>query len=352
MVRNGMVELRNVLYRSETQEEGGTDEARRKNETMLSLVIPVYNNEENLPRLFRELESFAERFRGDLEIVFVVDGTPDDSLRLLQERLPVWSIRSQLIELSRNFGSFAAIAAGLQRAAGEYMAVIAADLQEPPELVLEFHRILQSGKADIVLGHRTGRADPWWSQMLSECFWRLYRRFVVPDMPKGGVDVFGCTSTVRDRLLELKEINTNLIALLFWLGFRRAFVPYDRRPRLEGRSGWTFGLKLRYALDSIFSFTDLPVRALLLLGGAGTTFAVVAGVTAFVFWALGDVPVLGYTSLMLVITFFGGLTALGLGIVGQYLWLSLQNVRDRPKFVVKSALSFDGQRRIADRKSS
>ena len=319
---------------------------------MLSLVIPVYNNEENLPRLFRELESFAERFRDDLEIVFVVDGTPDASLRLLQERLPVWSIRSQLIELSRNFGSFAAIGAGLRRAAGDYMAVIAADLQEPPELVLEFHRILKSGEADVVLGHRTGRADPWWSQLLSDCFWRLYRRFVVTDMPKGGIDVFGCTREVRDRLLELKEINTNLIALLFWLGFRRSFVPYERRPRLEGRSAWTFGRKLRYALDSIFSFTDLPVRALLLLGAVGTTFAVVAGATVFVFWALGRVPVLGYTPLMLVIMFFGGLTALGLGIIGQYVWLSLQNARDRPTFIVKSAWSFDGQRRMADRKSS
>lgn len=319
---------------------------------MLSLVIPVYKNEENLPRLFRELESFAERLPDDLEVVFVVDGTPDDSLRVLQERLPAWPVRTQLIELSRNFGSFAAIAAGLGRASGEYMGVIAADLQEPPDLVLDFHRILKSGEADVVLGYRTGRADPWWSQVLSESFWRLYRRFVVRDMPKGGIDVFGCTRRVRDQLMDLREINTNLIALLFWVGFRRAFVPYERRPRLEGQSAWTFGRKLRYALDSVFSFTDLPIRALLLLGAAGTTFAVVAGLTVFIVWALGRVPVLGYTPLMLVITFFGGLTALGLGIIGQYAWLSLQNARDRPRFVVKSAWSFDGQRRIVDRKSS
>jgi glycosyltransferase involved in cell wall biosynthesis len=319
---------------------------------MLSLVIPVYANEENLPRLFRELESFAERLPDELEVVFVVDGTPDASLRVLQERLPAWPVRTQLIELSRNFGSFAAIAAGLRRASGGYMAVLAADLQEPPELVLDFHRILKSGEADVVLGHRTGRADPWWSQVLSESFWWLYRRFVVRDMPKGGIDVFGCTRQVRDQLMDLKEINTNLIALLFWLGFRRAFVPYVRRPRLEGRSAWTFGRKLRYALDSVFSFTDLPIRALLLLGAAGTTFAIVAGLTVFIVWALGRVPVLGYTPLMLVITFFGGLTALGMGIIGQYVWLSLQNARDRPRFVVKSAWSFDGQRRIADRKSS
>jgi glycosyltransferase involved in cell wall biosynthesis len=308
---------------------------------MLSLVIPVYRNEENLPRLFRELEALAAKVDGAFEVVFVVDGSPDASLQRLTERLAGWSVSAQLIELSRNFGSFAAIAAGLAAARGDYLAVIAADLQEPPELVLEFHRILLAGEADVVLGHRTGRADPMLSRWLSESFWRLYRRFVVKEMPRGGVDVLGCTREVRNRLLELHEANTNLVALLFWLGFRRRFVSYERRPRLEGRSAWTLGRKLRYAVDSIFSFTDLPIRALLLLGTLGTLFAIGAGLLVFLMWALGRVPVLGYTPLMLVTTFFGGLTALGLGIVGQYLWLTLQNARRRPNYVVKSATRFD-----------
>jgi glycosyltransferase involved in cell wall biosynthesis len=309
---------------------------------MLSLVIPVYGNEENLPRLFRELEHLAERLT-DLEIVFVVDGSLDRSLTVLQQHLPEWHLRTQLIELSRNFGSFAAIVAGMCNASGEYMAVIAADLQEPPELVLEFHRLLRSGDADIVMGHRAGRTDPWSSQFLSELFWDLYRRFVVNDMPKGGIDVFACSRQVRDHLVTLKEANTNLIPLLFWLGFRRSFVAYERRPRLEGRSAWTLMRKVRYAADSTFNFTDLPIRALLLLGTAGTTLALAAGITVLVMWSLGKIPVLGYTPLMLVITFFGGSTALGLGIIGQYLWLCLQNARNRPNFVVKSAWSFEPQ---------
>ena len=309
---------------------------------MLSLVIPVYKNEENLPRLFRELEAFAASFGSPLEIVFVVDGSPDASLRILQERLPAWPLRTQLIELSRNFGSFAAIAAGLQHGRGGYFAVISADLQEPLELVAEFHRVMAAGQADVVFGHRTSRADPRGSHLMSESFWQLYRRYVVPEMPEGGVDMFGCTRQVRDHVIAMREVNTNLIALLFWLGFRRAFVPYERRARLEGRSAWTLGRKLRYALDSVFSFTDLPIRALLLLGTIGTGLAVVAGVTVFIGWLTGRVPVLGYTPLMLVITFFGGLTALGLGITGQYLWLTLQNARARPNFVVKTASTFNG----------
>jgi glycosyltransferase involved in cell wall biosynthesis len=262
-------------------------------------------------------------------------------LQILRERLPGWPVRSQVLELSRNFGSFAAIAAGLQSGRGDFFAVLAADLQEPPELVVEFHRLLQSGAADIVFGCRARRADPWWSQFLSESFWSLYRLLVVKDMPPGGIDVFACTRQVRDHLLELKEQNTNLIALLLWLGFRRTFVPYQRRARLEGRSAWTFGRKLRYAFDSIFSFTDLPIRILLILGAAGTSGALAAGVVVFVSWLRGRVPVLGYTPLMLVITFFGGVTALGLGIIGQYLWLSLQNARGRPNFIIRSAASFE-----------
>ncbi len=323
---------------------------------MLSLVIPVYRNEENVPRLLRELAVLAARLPDELEVVFVVDGSPDRSHEVLERELPRWTVRSQLLELSRNFGSFPAIAAGLGAANGTFMAVLAADLQEPPELILEFHRRLYAGEADVVFGHRAGRADPLLSRLASGSFWSLYRRLVIRDMPKGGIDVFGCTRQVRDRLLELKEINTNLIALLLWLGFRRAFVPYERRPRLEGRSAWTVGRKIRYALDSIFNFTDLPVRALLILGVLGTTLAIVAGVTVFAMWSLGRIPVLGYTPLMLVITFFGGLTALGLGIVGQYLWLSLQNARRRPNFVVKSASTFaaqpTGQRETAARNSS
>lgn len=319
---------------------------------MLSLVIPVYNNEENLPRLFQELDAFAARLPDALEIVFVVDGPTDNSLEGLQSRLSTWRVPFQLIELSRNFGSFAAIAAGLQHARGEYLAVLAADLQEPPELVLEFHRILSEGRADVVLGHRIRRADPWWSRIASGMFWRVYRRFVVRDMPKGGVDIFGCTAAVRDHLVGLKEVNTNLIALVLWLGFRRAFVPYERRPRMEGRSGWTVARRWRYALDSIFSFTDLPIRALLVLGAGGTAFAAAAGVIVFVMWAMDRIPVLGYTPLMLVITFFGGITALGLGIVGQYLWLTLANGRQRPSFIVKDVQRSDTQGATAARNSS
>jgi glycosyltransferase involved in cell wall biosynthesis len=307
---------------------------------MLSLVIPVYRNETSLPRLLQEVGELAAKLPGGLEVVFVVDGSPDDSLRVLRERLPGWGVKSRLVELSRNFGAFAAIAAGLGEGTGDYFAVMAADLQEPPELVLSFQRLMAEGKADIVLGERQRRDDPWMTSVASRSFWKFFRRFVMPDMPVGGVDVFGCTRAVRDRLVAMREVNTSLVGLLLWLGYRRATVPYDRRAREEGKSGWTVQKKWRYALDSVFSFSDLPIRVLLILGGIATVGAVIADVVILVCWLMGLIPVLGYTPLMLTITTFGGLTALGLGIVGQYLWLALQNTRNRPSYVVRSVEEF------------
>ncbi|MEO8595648.1 MAG: glycosyltransferase family 2 protein [Candidatus Solibacter sp.] len=303
---------------------------------MKSLVIPVYRNQENLDRLLSELVKLDKLVQGEWEVVFVVDGSPDRCLEILRERLPQLPLRTQLLALSRNFGSFAAIAAGMEKARGECLAVMAADLQEPPELVLQFFEALDSGRADIVFGVRGKRSDPWLSELASNLFWSLYRRFVIRDMPRGGVDVFGCTREVRDQLLQLQGVDSNLIALLFWLGYRREYFVYDRQARLEGKSAWTWGRKLRYCLNSIFHFTDLPIQVLLVSGAVALVLAVSASLLVLVAKLRGDIPVPGYTPIVLATLFFGALTALGLGIVGQYLWLNLQVSRRRPNYIIRS----------------
>ncbi len=309
---------------------------------MFSLVIPVYKNESQLARLLDEVVLMNAQLEGQLEAVFVVDGSPDRSYAVLRERLPTLALRSQLLLLSRNFGAFQAVTAGLAAARGRYMAVMAADLQEPPSLVLRFYNMLELDEADVVFGTRESRADPLLSRLMADAFWHLYRRFVLRDMPRGGIDVFGCNSRVRDELMRFGESNTNLIALLFWLGFRRAFVPYERAARSSGKSAWTFGKKFRYFLDSVFNFTDLPIRLLLMGGAVGLIWAFVWGLIVFVSKMLGNIPVPGYTTLVLAILFFGGLTTFGLGVVGQYLWLTLQNTRGRPNYVVLSAEATNG----------
>src|SRR5579875_1462557 len=308
---------------------------------LFSLVIPIFKNEANLDRLLSEVVKLNARLENRLEVVFVVDGSPDRCYEVLEGRLPKLPLRSQLVLLSRNFGAFSAVRAGLEVARGEFCAVLAADLQEPPELAYIFFKILSEDRADIVFGTRENRSDPFLSEVASNAFWGLYRRFIIKDMPRGGVDVFGCNRIIRDRLLQFPESNTNLIALLFWLGHRRVYVPYERRARVEGKSAWSLGKRIRYSIDSIFNFTDIPIQLLLYCGSISLILACLGTVLVLLSRILGLVQVPGYTPIVIAILFFGAITSLGLGIVGQYLWLTLQNTRNRPHYVLAHVHQFD-----------
>jgi glycosyltransferase involved in cell wall biosynthesis len=307
---------------------------------MYSLIIPVYRNEGSIPELLAVLADMNASLDGKLQPVFVVDGSPDGSAELLASLLPAQSFASRLVLLSRNFGSFAAIRVGLQHAAGPYFAVMAADLQEPPELALEFFAALAAGEHDVVIGARSDRADPFLSRVSGNLFWAAYRKFVVPAMPRGGVDIFGCNQAFRDCLLSCEESNTSLVALLFWLGFRRREVAYSRRERVHGKSGWTLKKKINYLLDSIFAFTDLPVRLLMVFGTAGLLVSVALGLIVLAAKLAGGLDVPGYAATILVVLFFGGINALGLGLVGSYAWRAYENTKRRPLAITLREISF------------
>jgi glycosyltransferase involved in cell wall biosynthesis len=297
---------------------------------MLSLVIPVYRNEGSIPSLLDAMDGLRAQVVGDFEVVFVVDGSPDRCYELLREQLPSRSFESQLVLLSRNFGSFAAIRTGLRAARGERFAVMAADLQEPPSLVLEMDAALREEPLDVVVGVRESRGDPLLTRIPSQVFWSLYRRYVVPEMPKGGVDVFGCNVAFRDTLLTLDERHSSLVAQLFWLGFRRRSIGYMRREREHGRSAWTFSRKLSYMMDSIFAFTDLPIRILMRVGGVTMSVAALFGLVVAWGRLSGAIQVPGYAMTIIAIVFLGAVNLFGLGIVGSYAWRTYENTKARP----------------------
>lgn len=311
---------------------------------MLSIVIPVYRNAESIPDLLVALNNVAGIAQHDfnqlIEVVFVVDGSPDNCHELLELTLPKVSFTSKLLLHSRNFGSFAAIRTGLIAASGNYFAVLAADLQEPPELVLQFFEKLANNGCDVVVGCRENRNDPVFSRFASNTFWKLYKKFVISEIPEKGVDVFGCNREFRDRLVSLEEANSSLIGLIFWLGFKREEINYTRVARKHGESAWTFKKKINYLLDSIFSFTDLPVRLLTLFGLLGITISSLLTVIILVAKFYGNIVVPGYTATVLTIIFFGGLNALGLGIIGAYAWRTYENTKRRPLAVVMKMQSF------------
>jgi glycosyltransferase involved in cell wall biosynthesis len=306
---------------------------------MNSLIIPVYKNAENIPSLLATLKEL-DRQIANLEVVFVVDGSPDSSASLLTQLLPTSGMTAQLLLLSRNFGSYAAIRAGLQAARGERFAVMAADLQEPPELVITFFKALESEPVDIVIATRESRADPLLTRLASNMFWKLYKKFVVPEMPAGGVDVFGCNLTFRNNLLHLDESHSSLVVLLFWMGFRRKVVSYTRLARQHGKSAWTFKKKYIYFKDSIFSFTDVPIKLLTWVGTLGILFSVVMALTVLLGRLTGWVDVPGYSATVLTIIFFGALNLLGLGIIGTYAWRTYENTKRRPSALVMTQINF------------
>jgi polyisoprenyl-phosphate glycosyltransferase len=307
-----------------------------------SVVIPVYKNEASVPRLIEALNGMSRQLNGQMEAVFVVDGSPDRSFELLRDASQSLSFPVQILVHSRNFGSFPAIRSGLAAARGEFFGVMAADLQEPPELLITFFTSLAADECDVVIGTRDSRKDPLSSRLASTIFWTLYRRLVVHDMPEGGVDVFGCNRAFRDQLLQLEESRSSLIALIFWLGFRRKLCGYERQLRQEGVSAWTLRKKIDYMMDSIFAFTDYPIRLLIRLGAIGSFVSIFLSVLILAARLAGAITVPGYAATMMVVLMLGALNLLGLGLVGTYAWRAYENSKQRPLAIVSIKLQNDG----------
>lgn len=310
---------------------------------MYSIVIPVYKNEETIEPLFLALEDLRGRLRGPMEVVFVVDGSPDRSFALLRQNLEQVKFSAELVLLSRNFGALAATRAGLGIASGSYFAVIAADLQEPIELVEQFFNVLEHEEVDVVLGKRVKRNDPLLTRLSSGLFWWGYRRWVQIEMPPGGIDTFGCNQDVRDVLLRMDESHSSLLGQLIWLGFRRKTIPYTRAKRVAGKSAWTLHKRFKYAFDSIFSFSDLPIRLLTLIGVVGVASSLLLSLIIFFAWWIGLIQVSGYTPLMLGLLFSTSSVLFSQGIIGTYVWRVFENSKQRPLAVTRLHQSFNNR---------
>ena len=299
-----------------------------------SVIVPVYRNETNVPALLERLAALHRSVPGGIEAVCVVDGSPDASWRLLAEALPRAPHPSRLLLLSRNFGSFAAIREGMRVADGRWFAVMAADLQEPRELIESSFAALRADEADIVVGTRAARADGAADRVAANTFWGIYRRLVNPELPPGGVDVFGCNRAFRDKLLAFDEAHSSLVGQIFWLGFRRKTIPYARAPRQAGVSAWTFRRKVKYLTDNVFAFSDLPIKLFVALGFVGLAVSVVLGAAVVVGRLSNAWDAPGYAATMIAILFFASLNLFALGILGSYVWRAYENTKGRPLAVV------------------
>lgn len=302
---------------------------------VFSIVVPVYQNEANLHDSVPALLSLQQHLPAyDLELVFVEDGSRDDSFHVLRDYAHKYPGVVKIVKLTRNFGQTAATQAGLRHASGQCIGIISADLQEPPEMFLEMIKAWETG-AKFVIGERCLREESQGHQAVSGVYWTLVRRYAFPDFPSIGYDFCLLDRQVAEDINRINEKNSSIFVLLYWLGYRPVRIPVIRRLRGKGRSQWRLWKKISFTIDTLIGFTYVPARVITLMGftAAVLCLAYLASALAIWFWARtappGWMTVVGLTSLL------GAMILFSLGIVSEYLVRILDEARKRPPFVVE-----------------
>ena len=301
---------------------------------LFSVIVPVYYNELNLPDTISQLLAVVEKLVDyDLELVFVDDGSGDRSLGVLLDFQSRYPGIIKVVKLSRNFGSMAAIQAGFTVASGDCVGMIAADLQDPPELFLEMLDHWEKG-TKAVFAVRQDREEPFLSKLFSNTYYSLVRKLAIPDYPDGGFDFFLIDRQIINELNRIREKNTNIMTLIYWLGFKPIMIPYIRRNRKMGASRWTLAKKIKLFVDTFVAFSYFPIRALSLMGLLVAIGSFLYGIFILFYRFFFGIAVQGYVPIKLVMTFTSGIQMTMLGVLGEYLWRTLDEVRRRPPFVI------------------
>ena len=308
----------------------------------LAVVVPVYGNEASLPELYERIVLASEQANVELTIQFVNDRSPDNAQTVL-EALAQRDPRVRVILLSRNHGSFVAIAAGLAQVADHDVAIIlSADLQDPPETIPQMVDRWREGKR-VVLCARSKRDDPLTTRIFSETFHWIFRRIALKDMPPGGFDFCLIDRAVIKVVLDSAEKKTSLVGLILWAGFDRAVIEYERAPRKHGRSMWSLGRKISYALHSIVAFSSFPMKLFGIIGLILTCLSLAGMVYILVASLMGLITSPGWASMMLSQLVTITALFLGFGVIGGYLWINLEQTRKRPLFIIEKRIGSTGE---------
>lgn len=314
----------------------------------ISIVVPVYYNSDSLPALLERLRALADAVpRHEFEWVLVDDGSGDDSFDVMRE-LASHEPRLVVARLSRNFGSNQAIAAGLTMTTGDCVGAIAADLQDPPEAFETMIREWEEGHKVVLAVRRDRRGDPLSTRVLAGIFNWLYAKLVFSEFTPSGIGFFLVDAQVVRLMIESAEKNSHILSFILWAGFKRAAVYYDRVEREHGKSRWTLGKKLTYFIDAFVAFSYLPLRVSSVLGLALSLLGFVYAIVIIIARIVGDVEIQGWTSIVVVVLLTSGVQLLILGVLGEYLWRTLETSRRRPSFVVDRIVRGAGERAAAE----
>lgn len=300
----------------------------------VSIIVPVYQNAGSLKEIVSRLLVLPSQLPGfKLELLFVDDGSTDGSSQLLMELQAANPSVMRLVKLSKNFGQLPALQAGLNYATGDCVGIVSADLQDPPELFADMIKRWETG-VKLVIAEREGREESIRQSFISNAYWRLINKFAVPGYPLGGFDFCLADRQVVDQVNKIAEKNSHVFMLMFSLGYSNSVIRYTRKKRTEGTSQWTLIKKIKLVVDTFVAFSYVPIRAMSVLGGIAALFGF-----SYTLFAVANKIILGnkyegWTTIVALISLFGGMTLLMLGIIGEYLWRILDETRKRPSYVV------------------
>ena len=300
----------------------------------ISVVIPCFNEEDSIPFFYSEMERIQIEMKKKFEYIFINDGSTDNTLSVLR-RLNASNPNVHYLSFSRNFGKEAALYAGLQRATGDYVTVMDADLQDPPELLIEMYAKIQEGY-DVVGTRRADRkGEPPIRSFFAKAFYWLINRVSDTELVDGARDFRLMTRQVVDAILELKEVNRFSKGLFSWVGFDVAYVSYENRERVAGETSWSFWKLLNYSLDGFINFSEVPLK----LATCAGTFSFLISLVGIFFVVIRKLTiggsVAGWASLVSIILFIGGIQLLALGIIGNYISKIFLETKKRPVYIVK-----------------
>ena len=301
---------------------------------LLSLIVPCYNEQEALPLFYREASAVLASMDCDYELLFINDGSRDGTLAVMKE-LAAADPRVLYFSFSRNFGKEAAMYAGFCNARGDYIAVMDADLQDPPSLLPEMVRILQSGQYDSVATRRADRAgEPPVRSWFARRFYSLINRISDADIVDGARDFRLMTREMKDAILSMSEYNRFSKGIFGWVGFKTCWLPFENVERVAGQTKWSFWGLMKYAIDGIISFSQAPLDIASWFGFLMTGIAFLMLIFIVLRRLIFGDPVAGWASTICVIIFIGGLQLFCLGIMGQYLAKTYMEVKNRPHYII------------------
>lgn len=308
-----------------------------KENVRISVVSPIYRGEKMVSELVRRNVDALSGMGVDYEIILVNDASPDESWAAIEQECKK-NPKVKGLNLSRNFGQHYAITAGLSYATGEWIVVMDCDLQDRPEEIPNLYAKAQDGY-DSVLAQRVQRTDGWFKKMESRCFYKVFS-YLTETKQDASVANFGIYNRkVIDAVLSMGDAMRYFPTQIQWVGFKRAYLPIQHDERAEGKSTYNLSRLFRLAFDTIISFSDKPMRLMVKMGLFVTIISFIVGIVFLVRYCLGEIEVLGFTSLIISLWLLGGIIISLIGVVGIYLGKLFEKAKDRPTFIVNQKLN-------------